>query len=232
MTQVVPPTVSNVPNDLINKIRLAEPDACNALNQMQDRIDPLRPKHSLSDENYLKHSKKLNEIHTEAVVTIDKIMEHQGKKTLSRLIFELVSRVAEVAEQHILQKRNRERDRKDKIEAKVLDQKSIKNYQALTQGFGGAFMGVLGFAGAFIGGPVGDICKQLAGLPRPAMDMVISHLDGKVLPMQHESSLYLNSVQSEKQAVESLKNLPEQLRNLILELMRLELRAIESISQR
>jgi len=181
----------------------------------------------LSDTNHLKGAN-----FDKPIATVDKICEHLGQRTLSRMIFELVSKVATVGEQHILQRRNRERDRKDKIEGKVEDQKAIKNWQATTHGIEGAFAGLMFFAGLFIGGNVGKLMEQVAGLSRPAKEMVVNHFDGKLLPLQHESSLYLNEVQSAKQAIESLKNLPEQLRNLMLDLMRQELHAVQSVSQR
>lgn len=216
--------------DGINTINPIDPEILQQAERRQQIADRFISSDSLKDDNFLKGAD--SDLGTKAVAIIDKMCDHLGQKTLSRLISELCARVNEVAENNILHTRNRNRDRKDKIEGKVQDQKSIKNWQAFTHGMGGALTGFLGFAGAFIGGATGDVCKQLANLPRPAMDMVINHFDGKIIPLQHESSLYLNSVQSEKQAVESLKNLPEQLRNLILELMRLELRAIEGISQR
>ncbi len=215
--------------DGINTIGPVDPDILQQAERRQQIADRFISSESLEDDNYLKGVN--SDINTQAIAIIDKICEHQGQKTLSRLIFELVSRVSAVAESHILHTRNRNRNRKDKIDGKVEDQKSNKNWQAVAHGAEAFLGGFLSLAGA-LPIPVADLCRVLSSFPRPAMAMVISNLEGKNVEPQHESSLYLQEVQSAKQAIESLKQLPEQLRNLILELMRLELRAIEGISQR
>jgi len=220
-------------NGEIHKIGPTDnPDFLNKIEETQSKIVPYIPSDSLRDINYLRNA-QLDQTDGEVIKQVDEIRQHLGQKSLSRLIFELCARVSAVADAHVLRRRNQDRQRKDKIDAKVQEQKECKIKQAKTQGIGGSMMGILGFAGAMIGGPVGDVCKQLSALPRPAMDMVLAHYDGKMLPIQHETSYYLNTVQSAKQAIESIKNLVDQkIQPHILELMRMEVRAIESMSQR
>lgn len=198
---------------------------------IQNRVGGDIPTDSLrADENHLRGIP--SDIQEEAVAVIDKICKEVGHKPLSRRLLELCQRISEVAEQHILTKKNKEFEKKIEMGEKVQEQKSLKGWQATTHGVGGFGSAFLGIAGAFIGGAAGKVLGQMSQLARPGIDMFVTSIDGKLAPLSHEQSLFLNSVQSEKQATEGLKNLPEQLRNLILELTRLELRAIESIAQR
>jgi hypothetical protein len=193
--------------------------------QSQVRI----PSDSLKDDNHLKGIP--SDLNAKRLALVDAICKEVGHESLSRMILRLTGRVAEVAEQHILQRRYRQRVKKDEIAGKVEQQKSLKMKQASTHGFGGFGTAALALV-TLLPEPLGPLAQNLMRLPEQIVQIIATKTDGKIIPLQHETSLFLQMTSSERQAIESLKNLPEQLRNLILELMRLELRAVESISQR
>lgn len=170
------------------------------------------------------------EIQAKALSIMDDICKEVGHPTLSRRILERNNRIASAVESHIYTKKNKEFEKKCKIEGNVQEQKGIKNTQALWTGSGG--IASLAFSALGLLPSYGELFRNLANLPDPFVRAITTSYDGKLTPLSHEQQFFLNNTQSEKQAIESLKNLPEQLRQLILELMRLEHRAIESISQR
>lgn len=196
----------------------------------QNKANRFIPNDSLEADNHLRAIPA--EVQGKALSIMDDICKEVGQPTLSRRILERNNRIAAAVESHIYTKKNKEFEKKFKIEGNVQEQKGIKNTQALISGSGGIATLAFSVLGAMLPSPYGDLFRNLSNLPDPFVRAITTSYDGKLTPLSHEQSFFLNTVQSEKQAIESLKNLPEQLRQLILELMRLELRVVESISQR
>jgi hypothetical protein len=166
-----------------------------------------------------------------AMEIVDKYCVESGYESPSRRILKTLSRISPVVESHGFMKKNREFEKKWKIEGNVQEQKSIQIHQGTANLVGGA--ATLGFNALSAVFPQwGDIFRGLSSLPQYAIPTVTNYFDAKRTPLSHEQSFFLNTTQAERQAIESLKQLPESLRNLALELMRLRVREAENIFQR
>jgi hypothetical protein len=164
-----------------------------------------------------------------AMNIMDEICKEVGYESPSRRILKTLSRISPVVESHGFMKKNREFEKKWKIEGNVQEQKSIQIYQGTTNLIGGAASLVCKLLGAVT--QLG-IFTTLGDIPQYGVPMFTNYFDAKRTPLSHEQSFFLNTTQAERQAIESLKQLPESLRNLALELMRLKVREAENIFQR
>ncbi|MBS0630170.1 MAG: hypothetical protein JSS30_08135 [Verrucomicrobia bacterium] len=201
--------------------------------RLQQKIDPIFPSDSFeANENHLRSLPP--QIQQKAEAIMDEICKVVGHEPLSRRMMKRNQRIAEVVESHIFTKKNREWDKKNKIDGNVDDQKGIKYNQAYTQIGGGVSSLCFALLGVALPAPYGEAFKQLSNLnlPQYAVSAISTSYDGQQTPLSNEQSFFLNTIQTEKQSAESLKNLIEQLRNLDLELMRTENRSIESIFAR
>jgi hypothetical protein len=143
-----------------------------------------------------------------------------------------MARVAEAAERHIFQKKEKQHEKKVQIEGNLQLQQDWKSYQAWTQaggGFGSAFLAI---SGNLIGGPVGQVLTGISHFSPEAARSLSTWMDGELTPLQHEQQFFLNTVGSEKQTIEGLKNLPRELQQLVQKLLDLELQAYRAVSQR
>lgn len=166
----------------------------------------------------------------QAMEIMDRYCEESGYESPSRRILKTLSRISPVVESHGLMKKNREFEKKWKIEGNVQEQKDIQINQGTTQLVGGAAALLFKLLGAVP--QWGGILSSLGDVPHYVVNTVDKYFDAKRTPKSHEQSFFLNTTQAERQAIESLKQLPESLRNLALELMRLKVREAENIFQR
>lgn len=177
------------------------------------------------------------EIQTESVKIMDKILESYGKKPLSRRLLELNEKVASATERYIFSKKEKEFEKKNKIEKQLDDQKSGKNQQGWCQAGGGFGSAVLSIAGGLLtqmlpNTQIGTVLTGLSHMTPEGARALSTWIDGGQLPLQFEQSMYLQTVSADKQTIEGLKRMPDEIRQFILDLVRLELRAVEGISQR
>lgn len=197
---------------------------------IQNKIAPYFPHVSLEAENYLRAIPAATQ--EKAMTIMDDICREVGQPTLSRRILSRNYRIAAAVETHIFTKKNREFEKKYKIDGNVDDQKGIKNSQALATGSGGIATLAFSVLGAVLPSPYGELFRNLSNLPDHAVRTYTTIKEGDLAKLSNDQSFFLNTVQAERQSTEGLKGVTEQLRQLILELMRLEMRSIESISQR
>lgn len=161
----------------------------------------------------------------------DKYCAEEGYESPSRSLLKTLRHVNPVVERCGTMKKDREFNRKWKTLENVEEQKGIQINQGTTNLVGGAATLALNvLSGIFP--QWAELFRGLAGLPQYAIPTVTNYFDAKRTPLSHEQSFFLNTTQAERQAIESLKQLPESLRNLVLELMRLKVRETENIFQR
>lgn len=168
----------------------------------------------------------------EALEVVDELCNKTGQESMTRRLARLMGRVAEAAERHIFQKQETQYEKKTSIKLNVSDQKEWKSYQAWTQsggGFGSAFLSI---SGSLIPGPVGEVLKGLSQFSQPAAMSLSTWIDSQLGPLHHEEQFYINTTQSERQTIETLKNLPKELQQLIQRLLDLESQANRSVFQR
>lgn len=167
-----------------------------------------------------------------AMNIMDEICNIVGYESPSRSILKTLRRINPVVEDHGVMKKNRQHAEKWRIQGNVDDQKSIKMSQGTTHLGGGVASLVLTILGGVLPSPVGDLCRNLSNIPQYAVSTWNTYRDADLTKLGHDQSFFLNTTQAERQAIESLKQLPESLRNLVLELMRLKVREAENIFQR
>jgi hypothetical protein len=204
------------------------------MEEVQKVADAYWPEQVSHSQRLTQQSSVPVELQEQATKIIDQIAEHYGHKSLSLRLLELNERIALAAEGFVTRKKNKEHEKKEKIEGKNLpDQTSWKNWQATwygTAGFGSAFLQI---AGGVLGDhPVGKVLTSLSALGQPGAEMTSKYIDAQLTGLNHEHSYFLNTTQAEKQALEGLKNLPKEVQQLIKQLADAEMQAWRSIGQR
>ena len=179
----------------------------------------------------------LSQIHIPEVVqeevynAIDNLGKDLGRPSISRRMLLMNHLIAELAEKHIAGKKDDEFQKKQKMKGNVGDQQSWMNWQAASSAAGGFAAPICALLGSVLGGSFGNALTKSSEFLPHVVGIPTKIIDGKMKPLEHERGYWVNTVSSEKQSQEGLKNIPEQLRNFVLEISRAEQKAFESMGQ-
>ncbi len=223
--------INNSPTSIIGSFRNSTKDPFQKMQERQDQIDPYFSQ--INQSQPLPLCSFSPEAQKEATDLLDQIYQKVGYKPLSQRLVELHARISEVAEKYFLTKLAKEQENKEEIQGNIQDQKSWKGHQAFTHSFGGGAILLLNAIALLTPGDAGNFLKDLANssLTSSVESIFTKFIDGQLIPLSHDQQLYLNSVQSDKQSTEGIKNALQQLLQLALEVERQETQNFASIAQ-
>jgi hypothetical protein len=161
----------------------------------------------------------------EALDTVNEIRKFYGEEpitntSVARRLHGLLARIAQVVEQHLVYKKEKNHTEETKIK-----EETLPNLQSWTRWQGGAH-GISGLGAPFLlllagisSKGLGEALRGIAQMTPQGANAADRLIGSWMMPDQYKQNLHLNTVQSKKQAEEGLKSLPQQVQQLLMKLL-------------